>query len=372
MDKLRRFICILTPTAACNFRCKYCYLQYCEKSQEHFPKIKVSPEVFRQALSRKRLGGTCMMNLTAVGETLLQPEMVAYARAILAEGHYLEIVTNATVTKAMGNIATFPKEFLSRLMFKCSFHYQELKDRNLLRRFFDNVRMVRDAGASFTIELMPHDELIPIKEQIRKLVIDELGATCHLTVARDASQRSKLPLLSKLSFEEYRKAWSDFDSELFRYKLSVFEKPQSGFCYAGEWMAVLQMGTGDMFKCYRGPKLFNIYDDVTKPLRFEAIGCNCPEPHCFNAHAWLTFGCIPEEAAPYYDEVRNRVCVDGKNWLSPVLLSFFHQKFFENNPKYSALRKCWVNVKGWVWRLPRRNPWVHKTLREVRRAIFGR
>ena len=53
----------------------------------------------RKALSKERLGGICLINFCGGGETLLPPEIVKYIRVLLEEGHYIMIVTNATVSK---------------------------------------------------------------------------------------------------------------------------------------------------------------------------------------------------------------------------------------------------------------------------------
>ena len=46
------------------------------------------------------------------------------------------VVTNATVSKRFEELAKLPKELLSHLFFKFSYHYLELKQRNLLDKFF--------------------------------------------------------------------------------------------------------------------------------------------------------------------------------------------------------------------------------------------
>ncbi len=370
MDKIRRFICINTPTSACNLKCSYCYLRYCKNQKNGFPPFACDVSTFRKAISKKRMDGTCMINFTAAGETLLDAKLMDYIRAALEEGHFVEVVTNATLTKEFERIAAFPKELLERLMMKCSFHYEQLKKLGWLDRFFSNVRMVRDAGASITVELMPHDEILGEREAIRDLCIREVGAPCHLTVARYAGS-PLLPRLSRLSVEEYAKAWGMFDSRLFEYKLSVFEKPQHKFCYAGEWMMVLSLGTGEVSQCYTGNGIFNLFKDVDKPLPFKAIGCGCLEAHCFNAHAWLTFGCIPGEDAPYYDEVRNRVCADGSEWLKPRVKAFFHQKFGENNAEYGAVRKMRINAEMKLRRLMHGNRVVRGVALFAKRLACG-
>lgn len=345
MDKIRRFICVLVPTTACNLRCRYCYLRYGCSAGQRISDFPYDPKTFRKGLSRMRLGGTCMFNFTADGETLIDLKLLDYVEEILAEGHYVELITNATIVPAFDRIASFPPEYLDRLMLKCSFHYLELKERNLLDTFFGNIRKVRDAGASFSVELMPHDELIPFRQEIYDLTVREVGAPCHLTVGRDPSDRAHLPLLTKLSRKEYAQTWSMFDSKMFEYKLSVFGQRQTGFCYAGDWMMLLNMGTGKVQQCYSSCRTVDIFADIDAPPDFKAIGNHCLEPHCFNAHAWLTFGCIPMVDAPCYDEMRNRRCADGSEWLKPRLKAFFHQKFADNNPLYGPSRRLSTNVE---------------------------
>lgn len=342
MDRIRRFICVVVPTSACNLRCRYCYLHFYKMRPVGFECIKHSAEEFRRAMSKERLGGVCMFNFTANGETLIDLRILDYVRAVLAEGHFVEIVTNATIARAFDAIAAFPGEYLERLLLKCSFHYLELKDRGLLDVFFKNVNKVRAAGASITVELMPHDEILPFRDEIRELTVRELGAPCHLTVGRDATAPG-LPILTRLSRAEYASAWSSFRSELFDYKLSVFGKRQVDFCYAGEWMAVLNLASGKMSQCYKGLHSFDVFEDADKGLPFLAIGNYCREPHCFNAHAWLTFGCVPTAQAPCYDVVRNRKCADGSEWLQPRLKAFFHQKFADGNDEYDGRQKKRVN-----------------------------
>lgn len=351
MDKLRRFIGVFVPNTVCNLRCPYCYLQYRKCGDHKFPKFDYTPDEFRKIFSRNRLGGTCMINFTADGETLLDPQMVDYIRAVLEEGHYVEIITNATVTSAFERIAAFPKEMLQRVMFKCSFHYLELKKRGWLDRFFSNIRMVRDAGASFTVELMPYDEIIPFRQEIYDLCVHEVGAPCHLTVGRDASNPKELPLLTKLSREEYAKTWGMFKSEMFDFKLSVFEERRTEFCYAGDWMMPFYMANGRMTQCYRTCRSVDIIKNPSKAIRFKAIGHFCQSPHCWNAHAWMTFGCIPSLDTPHYDEMRNRVCIDGSEWLQPRFKSFVHQQFKDNNVQYSWLKKLAVDAEMFLRRV---------------------
>ena len=342
MDKLTRFIGVFVPNTLCNLRCGYCYLQHCNKKKHKFPTFKYTPEQFRAMMSKERLGGCCLFNFTADGETLLDPQMVGYIRAILDEGHYVEIITNATATFAMEQIAKFPKELLERLMFKCSFHYLELKKRNWFDRFWSNVRLVRDAGASFTVELMPHDEIIPYRKEIYEMCVHEIGAPCHLTVGRDASKPNEYSFLTNLSKEEYFETWKMFDSKMFEFKFSVFEKRRCEFCYAGEWMMPFYMESWRFTQCYRS---WRSIDGRSDKLKFKAIGHFCRQPHCFNAHAWMTLGVLPAVATPCYAEMRNRICRDGSEWLRPRFKEFISQQFKDNNHQYSLVKRFEVDME---------------------------
>lgn len=342
-DKLTRFIGVFVPNTVCNLRCKYCYLQHCNIQKHSFPKFDYTPDQFRQMMSKKRLGGVCMFNFTADGETLLDIQMVDYIRAILEEGHFVEIITNATVSQAFKKIAAFPKELLERLMFKCSFHYLELKERGWFNLFWDNIRLVRDAGASFTVELMPHDELIPYRQEIYDMCVREVGAPCHLTVGRDASKPGEYPFLTNLSKSDYYNAWKMFDSKMFEFKFSVFEHRRHEFCYAGEWMMPFYMRDGRFTQCYRSWRSIDGQHDLDSPLKFKAIGHFCRQAHCFNAHAWMTFGCLPNVDTPCYADMRNRICLDGTEWLKPRFKAFVSQQFKDNNKQYSFIKRLWTD-----------------------------
>ena len=344
MDKIKRYIDVYVPITTCTLRCHYCYITVHRLFKNNPPIFKYTPAQIRKALSRERLGGICLINFCAGGETLLAPELVSYVRELLEEGHYIMIVTNATISKRFNELAQFPKELLKRLFFKFSYHYLELKKRNLLNKFFDNIRMMRDAGASFTLELTPSDEAIPYIEEIQQTAIDNLGATCHVTIARDERDPKKLPILTNLSREDYIKTWSVFNSAIFDYKTEIFEKKRREFCYAGDWSFYFNLATGVMTQCYCTIKKgVNIVAHPEKPIPFFPIGNNCQEHHCYNGHSYIVLGDIPELPAPTYATLRNRVCLDGSEWLKPEMKAFMSTKLFESNEEYTEEQKARIN-----------------------------
>lgn len=345
MDKIKRFIDIYVPVTTCTLRCHYCYITQHRLFEGALPHFKYSPKHVRKALSKERLGGTCLLNFCGGGETLLVPQMVDYVRELLEEGHYVMIVTNATVTKRFEEISKFPKQLLAHLFFKFSYHYLELKEKNLLDRFFANVRLMRDVGASFTLEATPSDELIPYIDEMQQAAIDNVGAVNHITVARDERVAGELPILTKMSRDDYKKTWSVFKSEFFDYKMSIFGVKRKEFCYAGAWSFYLNLLTGEASQCYCSFFKQNIFENLSKPIQFKPIGNNCKLEHCYNGHAFLVLGLIPELKAPTYGEIRNRKCVDGTEWLQPEMKAFMNTKLFESNKEYSPLGKFFANTE---------------------------
>ncbi len=338
--QLKRYIEIYVPVTTCTLHCHYCYIFHLGLFRNKLPEFKYSPDVVKRALSQERLGGTCLINMCAGGETLLHPQITQYIRVLLENGHYVSIVTNATVSKRFDELLQFPPELLSRLYFKFSYHYIELKKKNLFDLFFGNIRRMRDAGCSFTLELTPNDESIPLIDEIKQRAIDELGALCQVTIARDdVAPGDDKPILTKLSKEEFYKTWSTFDSEMLNFKKTIFGVKRKEFCYAGDWSFYLNLGTGIMTQCYWGFKPQQIFENPDAPISFTPVGYHCAMPHCYNGHAFLTLGCIPELDTITYAQLRNRKCLDGSEWLKPNVKEFFSCKLKNANSEYGSFKK---------------------------------
>ena len=76
------------------------------------------------------------------------------------------------------------------------------------------------------------------------------------------------------------------------------------------------------------------------------MGNHCPEPHCFNAHAYLTLGNIPALDTPTYAQMRDRVKEDGSHWINDNFRSFIDGKFKDENKEYGAIKKVITNIKS--------------------------
>lgn len=333
-DKLKRFFDISVPVTTCNLHCDYCYVTTHNLTTAEIMPLNFTIAHIRRALSRERLGGTCMLNLCGAGETLLPPYIVELTRELLEEGHYVMIVTNGLPTKRLKELTEqIPPELQKHLLLKISFHFMELKSKGLIDKYFANVHLIEHSNISFTVEMTPCDEEIPYIEEIKELCLKNLGALCHVTVARDES-KPEMPILSALSREEYIRTWGSFDSALFDFKMSIFSKSRPEFCYNGLWGGVIRLGYGELVKCY-ALRSTRIFDNPSAPIDFCPIG-KCPKPHCFNGHSWLSLGMIPELVTPTYLEMRDRVTADGRHWVGEEMRQFLSQKLSDNNEHLSA------------------------------------
>ena len=342
MDKLSRYIECYITTEACNLRCHYCYITQHRLFNNKVLKLKHSQNEIKKAFSKERLGGVCLINLCAAGETLLSDDVIETTKTFLEIGHYVTIVTNGTLTKQLKRFCEFPKELQKHLFFKFSFHYLEFKRLNLLEIFSQNINMVAKTECSYTVEITPSDELVPYIDEIKEFSLDNFGALPHITVARNELTNG-IDHLSSLSWEEYKKTWETFDSELFRTKTQLFYVKRDEFCYAGEYSFAVNLENGDITQCYCGKTFGNIYD-VSTPIKFQAIGHGCTYPHCFNGHSFLVLGDMPELKLKTYFDLRDRKTKDGKHWVKKEMKNIFSQKLYDNNKPYTKEQKEFVEL----------------------------
>ncbi len=330
LDTLKCFITISVPIEACNLRCEYCYIGQ-KKEFERKEVLYHSPQFIRKALSRKRLGGTALINFCGVGETLMCKEIIPILQELLEEGHYISIITNALLTDALKELLNLDQSYNERLFFKCSFHYRQLVQKNLLGRYVDNVNLIKKSGASFSVELVPEDEIIPNIEEIKEFSIREFGALPHVTVARDESEE-ECPILSKLTEEEYRKIWGQFESPMFDIKMEYRNKLKE-FCLAGKGTFLFSLESGNVSPCPFHKGCGNVYGNIGEVIEFKTVGENCKAPYCINAHAYLTLGMVAAIRDISYLDVRDRKTVIGESWVRPKMANFIKQRICDNIEK---------------------------------------
>ena len=129
--EIKRLLVINVPIKNCNLKCEYCYISQLNKWGKSSEDFHYPPQHIVKALSAERLGGSSLINLTGQGETLLYSGIVELTHGLLSEGHFVELVTNGLTTKVIEQLLDFSPEKLVQLEFKISFHYLELKKKNL-------------------------------------------------------------------------------------------------------------------------------------------------------------------------------------------------------------------------------------------------
>jgi len=351
MKGIKRIFLFAIPVSICNFRCHYCYLaQRDESFQGIHPEMEYSPDEFKKAMDPERIGGLAYANFCADGETFLVKNIDQYVKAFVEQGHYAEVVTNLSVTKVLDKFLSWEKNLLKHVEFKCSFHYLELKKKGLLEEFAENVKRIWAAGASANIEITPSDELVPYIDEVMAFSLKHFGALPHLTIARD-DRTSGIEYLTNMDMEEYDRVWSQFDSDFWAFKKTIFGVKQNEFCYAGAWSLYVNLCTGNASACYCGENLGNIFEDPTSPLPEKPIG-KCPLAHCYNGHALLTIGLIPGATNIRYGDIRNRNRLDGGQWLHPELRDFFNTQLIETNRQFSRVERKAIQLASWMRNKP--------------------
>ncbi|MCQ2081517.1 MAG: radical SAM protein [Lachnospiraceae bacterium] len=329
--KPKHFINCYVPTQACNFRCAYCYIGQRKDFDNKLFKCIYPISTMQRATTVERMGGICIFNLCAGGETLLSKEIIPVIHMLLDNGHNVSVVTNGTISERFDELLLLPDVLQDFLYIKFSFHYFELVRTGMLENFWKNVKKIKESKISFSVDITPCDELIKYIPEIKELFeVNMNGAMPHISVARDTTDNS-LKILSKLSKNEYQKVWSVFNSKKFDYKINEFLKPHNEYCYAGKYSFSLELATGNCRICDGAPNpkemnFYNLYENPDEEISFKEIGTNCPMAHCYNCHALLTLGTIPELNTPSYADMLDRVDNNGDHWLKPKVYDFYSKK----------------------------------------------
>ena len=138
-DKIKRVVFFCAGNYFCNLKCEYCYLD--------------SPKPDKKFCTPKEL---------ILGETLLCDENIEAIKLFLEEGHVVNVVTNLTYSKNLEKLLLLPEELKSRLIIHASLHYLELKKRNLLDEYFNNLQRCKEAGVSFHMDLTVYEKYMPV------------------------------------------------------------------------------------------------------------------------------------------------------------------------------------------------------------------
>lgn len=326
---MQKYIGINIPENICSLDCQYCYLSL--NPNRRFENINNNnphlPLFIRWQLRREILGGSCLIGLTASGETLVADKIVEVCCELLKEGHYLHIVTNGLATQKIKEIIYEARGYAKNILFKLSFHYLELSKKNLLNKFVESVRVIEDSAASYTIELMPHDELIPYISDVLSFSKEHFGAYPHLTIGRN--NKAGYKLLTKQTFREYYNTWKVFDSEMFEMRMKLYLTKGTN-CNAGRLSFFFNLYTGQMKRCVFHENAGNLYLDGLSKDGFERVGDFCPLESCYNCHVYAPFGILPTDSpVPTYMTIRDRIKTNGEHWIKKDMREFLDIKLHE-------------------------------------------
>ncbi len=345
MAKMKRLGNFGLPVSVCNMRCPYCYVSQVGWNTNDIGHLDYPPEHIQRCLTKERLGGVCHINMCGSGETLLAPYTVELVQRMLENGHYVTIVTNGTIRDRLRELCAFQETYKERVFIKFSMHYLELKRKNLMGDFFENIRFVKANHCAFTVELGAADEYVPYIEEILTICQKEIGACPHMIELRRQDDLEAYSRLTKLPLVEHQNAYHALHTNMFDFQQKHWGEKRCEFCYAGDWVMQLAAGSGWFQPCFIGGiPVQNIYENPDEPIRFAAIGENCPWHHCYSSYILLTSGVVPSLKTPCYAEFRDCVDAAGDHWLTPKVAEFFSSKFIESNEEYSEAKKMYINA----------------------------
>ena len=331
MEKIVHFFECLLPTSNCNLECEYCYLIQENRREMRNIKLDYDADTIVKALRKERVGGVCYFSLCGTGETMLQMELVDITKGLLAEGHYVNITTNGTISKKFDEMMQIDKKLLKHLNFSFSFHYLELKKKKLIDTFFENVHKVKNNGCSFIVQLNLYDGYLDYVDEIKEMCKNQVGAYPQLAATRlerKGNVNEAMKFHTEKTDMEYKKIGKSFESPLFEFTCKNFNKKMRNFCYAGLLSSQIIMKTGQLNPCYEAKDNQFIFDDIDKPIEYKPVG-RCRSRFCVNSTHFISLGVMPTyKDAPTYCALRNR---EEAGWINDDMKMILSQKLSDNN-----------------------------------------
>lgn len=357
MQKIKRYIHALQSGTKCNLRCSYCYVPTLEDENRAEPtKFNYPLEQIAKAISKERLGGIALITYVGGGETFLTDESVQLVKLFLEEGHIVNAVSNMTYTPAIEKFCSFPPELRARLQFSGSFHYKELIKRNLIDTYFDNCKKFDEAGIVYYVNLTLGPDCLDSIDDIKKLVNDRTGRNPFILYCLDP--KNNWERCSFYTKEFINDIANKFDCpHLILEDKESYGKYRTEFCYMGDWGFVFNLETGYISGCFDSPAVQNIVEDITKPIKFEAVG-KCCSHYCSMGARFLGLGVIPEiKEFSNYNELYSRYKNNPKD---SVVAETTNNYLWETNNQYSNFRKKIIKLKRKLNRNYRIGTWMEK------------
>jgi hypothetical protein len=349
-----RFFNCPIPVKGCNLRCDYCYIiQQGNDCRLDFAKtqdcFQYSVEHMLRSLTKERLGGVCAFHLCGIGETFLWSEIADFAVGLLENGHYVSFTSNCTITKPLKQVSELPAEFRAKLFFKCSFHWRELKKRNLLETFTRNVNMLKGSGISYSVEVVTNDYVLGELDDIKSYSLTQFGALPHVLTQRDEENPGVYPRKSSaLSSTEYAEVWGAFGSDLFAYHQATWDLKRDGYCYAGVYSFEFILKNGNVYPCPGNvKKVTNLFEDIETSAMFAPVGHNCPFSNCFFGFVTHILAGVDRESESQYffKDFRDRIrSDDGSHWLSDTMRYAYGHRCSEQHKDFNSDKKFYLDM----------------------------
>lgn len=289
-DKIKRVIFFCGGNYFCNLKCEYCYLDS-PKPDKKF----CTPKELIRTFSKKSLGGCAFFNFVTLGETLLCDENIEAIKLFLEEGHVVNVVTNLTYSKNLEKLLLLPEELKSRLIIHASLHYLELKKKNLLDEYFNNLQRCKEAGVSFHMDLTVYEKYMPVLEEIKEVCLLKTGLLPNITIALD-KDKNWMPF-DFYNEEAHKKIVDVFEAKELDIQRNIFfDKEENKPCMAGRWSLVYYWSGRRCTAC-NGIKV-NIDTPFVNSDGVKWLGGGdtviCPFKRCFCGEIFLTWGLLPE------------------------------------------------------------------------------
>ena len=339
-------ITVYVPGSICNFRCDYCYVsQVLDAEHDEKTIFYYSLDQMLAAFDPGRLGGIADIIVIGRGETLIPKEVIPFVHGLLDMGHYVEVVTNLSLTQKIEELLKTSKENLNRLLVKGSLHWTELKRLHIVDQYFENMKKVIAAGASGLPFFVVSKEYLPYLEEIRDTCLNELGALPQCSPClkyddhADFFRFGKIQTEPECTEEFVRKIDEMFHSKIFDLCVTFLSiDPQKIFCYAGKWSFVVDMDTGALGKCHNKGTAQNFYD-LNSPISLEPIACFCGISTCALQYDFVAQGLIPEILnLPNYGELLESPKLIQKNFTDAMRFKYSDMyEVLDRNEEFSII-----------------------------------
>ena len=350
-NEVKKTITVYVPGSSCNLRCEYCYVSQClDESHIEKASFMYPLEHMIKSFDPKRIG---IANITVIGrgETLLPKEVVPFIKGLLSYGHWVEVVTNLTLTYRINELLDVKdKSILKHLLVKGSLHWKELKNKNLVDVYFENMCKVIASGASSYPFLVICKAYMPYLDEIRQVCLEKIHALpqcspCIVYDGKDDIGRGGIYTTEPVCDEKFVKKIDDlFQSEIFKICIKMLEvDPKKVFCYAGVYGFGVDMRSGYMVKCHNVPANRNFFENIKSDVSLLPVGCDCGISSCALQYNFVAQGFIPEvDDTKYYGEILKK-----EGCIQPEFLHAVSVKYHENKGVFTKQQERDYIIEGY-------------------------